>query len=306
MTDASTPPRERVPSAQGGLSNLAQRTLFALVAIPMVLAAVWFGDWALASILAIASALAAWEFYRIAEKLGTRPMARAGIAIAAVLPLAVHARYLGLQVDAVVSPLLGAVLVVGLFSAAIFVRGVNGRALESVSLTVFGILYTGALLSFAYVLRYHQYAIGRAAGTALLMLPLVLVWISDTGAYVVGKTMGRRKLIPSVSPGKTVAGAVGALLATAIASWALVRFVLIPQAQLGLRPVHAVLFGIAVSTAVQLGDLAESLIKRQAGVKDSSHIIPGHGGVLDRIDGMLFALPVAYWLLNVWLIPAPQ
>jgi phosphatidate cytidylyltransferase len=306
MTDASAPPRERVPSGQDGLSNLAQRALFALVAIPVVVAAVWFGDWALASILAIASALGAWEFYRLAEKLGTRPMARAGIAIAALLPLAIHARYLGLPVDAVVSTSLGAVLVVALFSAAIFVRGVPGRPLESVSLTVFGILYTGALLSFAYVLRYHQYAIGRTAGTALLMLPLVLVWISDTAAYVVGRTMGKRKLIPSVSPGKTVAGAVGALVASAVASWALVRFVLVPQAQLGLRPVHAVLFGIAVSTAVQLGDLAESLIKRQAGVKDSSHIIPGHGGVLDRIDGMLFALPAAYWLLNAWLIPAPQ
>lgn len=305
MTDVSAPP-ERAPSGQGGLSNLAQRTLFALAAIPVVLGAVWFGDWALASILAIASALAAWEFYRIAERLGTRPMARAGIGIAASLPLAVHARYLGLPVDAVVSTSFGAVLVVTLFSAAIFVRGVTGRPLESVSLTVFGILYTGALLSFAYVLRYHQYAIGRTAGTALLMLPLALVWISDTAAYVVGRTMGKRKLIPAVSPGKTVAGAVGALVASAIASWALVRFVLVPQAQLGLRPVHAVLFGIAVSTAVQLGDLAESLIKRQGGVKDSSHIIPGHGGVLDRIDGMLFAMPVAYWLLNAWLVPAPQ
>lgn len=301
MTHASAPPRER-----RGLSNLAQRTLFALVAIPVVLGAVWFGDWALASILAIASALAAWEFYRIAEKLGTRPMARAGIAIAASFPLAIHARYLGLPVDAIVSTSVGAVLIVGLFSGVIFVRGVSGRPLESVSLTVFGILYTGALLSFAYVLRYHPYAIGRAAGTALLMLALVLVWISDTSAYVVGRTMGKRKLIASVSPGKTVAGAVGALAATALASWALVRFVLVPQAQLGLRPVHAVLFGIAISAAVQLGDLAESLIKRQAGVKDSSHIIPGHGGVLDRIDGMLFALPVAYWLLTAWLIPAPQ
>jgi phosphatidate cytidylyltransferase len=85
-----------------------------------------------------------------------------------------------------------------------------------------------------------------------------------------------------------------------------VQFVLVPRAQLGLRPLHGVLFGVAISVATQLGDLAESLIKREAGVKDSSHIIPGHGGVLDRIDGMLFALPVAYWLLSAWLIPAPR
>lgn len=306
MTDVSAAARQQVPSGRGGLSNLAQRTLFALAAIPVVLAAVWFGDWALASILAIASALAAWEFYRIAEKLGTRPLARAGIAVSALLPLVIHARYLGLPVDRIVSTSFAAVGVIALFSVVIFARGVSGRPLESVSLTVFGVLYTGAMLSFAYALRYHDYAVGRAAGTALLMMTLALVWISDTAAYVVGRTMGKRKLIPSVSPGKTVAGAIGALVVSAVASWALVRFLLVSQAQLGLRPVHALLFGIAISIAVQLGDLAESLIKRQAGVKDSSHIIPGHGGVLDRIDGMLFALPVAYLLLSQWLTPVPR
>ena len=301
MTDPSAGQPER-----RGLSNLAQRILFALAAIPVVIGAVWYGDWALASVLAIASALAAWEFYRIAERLGTRPMARVGIAIAAALPLGIHARYLGLPVNAVLSPTVAAVLVVVLFSATIFARGVSGRPLESVSLTLFGILYTGGLLSFGYALRYHPYAIGRVAGTALLVLALALVWISDTAAYVVGRSMGKRKLMPSVSPGKTIAGAVGALATSALASWALIEFVLVPQAQLGLRAAHAVLFGIAISTVVQLGDLAESLIKRQAGVKDSSQIIPGHGGVLDRIDGMLFALPIAYWLLNAWLIPAPR
>jgi phosphatidate cytidylyltransferase len=162
------------------------------------------------------------------------------------------------------------------------------------------------MLSFGYVLRYHPYAVGRLAGTALLMLALVLVWISDTAAYVVGRAFGKRKLLPAVSPGKTVAGAVGALVITAVASWALVDLVLAPRTQLGLRTAHAVLFGVVVSTAVQLGDLAESLIKRQAGVKDSSQIIPGHGGVLDRIDGMLFALPIAYWLLTAWVIPVPR
>src|SRR5688500_2589797 len=165
-------------------------------------------------------------------------MARAGIGMAALLPLAVHARYLGLPVDWLVSPTVAVVVVIGLFSAVIFARGVSGRPLESVSLTVFGILYSGAMLSFGYVMRYHPYAIGRTAGTALLMFALVLVWISDTAAYVVGKAIGKRKLIPTVSPGKTVAGAVGALVICAIASWALVQFILVPQAQLGLRLAH--------------------------------------------------------------------
>lgn len=296
---------ERAPERRG-LSNLAQRVLFAVVAIPAVLAAVWIGDWALAGLLAIASALAAWEFFRLAEKVGARPMANIGVVIAGLVPLAIHARYLGLPVDRIVSPTVAVLIVVGLFSAVIFTRGVTGRPLTSVSATVFGVLYTAAMLTFAYALRYHPYAVGNAAGAALLGIVLALVWISDTAAFFVGRALGKRKLIPAVSPGKTIAGAVGAVLANGVAGWALVRFILVPQAQLGLRPVHAILFGIAISIATQLGDLAESLIKREAAVKDSSQIIPGHGGVLDRIDGMLFALPVAYWLLSLWLIPAPR
>lgn len=299
MTEALAPPRR-------GLSNLAQRILFAIAAIPVVVGAVWIGDWALAAVLAIASALAAWEFFRIAGALHTRPLARLGIALASVLPLLVHARFLGLPVNALVSVPAAAVTVLGIFSAVIFVRGPEGRPLEAASLTVFGIVYTGVLLSFGYVLRYHPYAVGRASGAALLVFVLLLVWISDTAGYVVGRLMGKRKLIPSVSPGKTIAGAVGALVVCGVASWMLVAVLLAPAAQLSLRPAHAVVFGTLVSVATQLGDLAESLIKREAGVKDSSHIIPGHGGVLDRIDGLLFALPVAYWLLSAWLIPAPR
>ena len=307
VTAASTSAPERVPSGQGGLSNLAQRILFALGAIPVVLGAVWIGDWALAGVLAIASALAAWEFYRIAEQLGTRPMARAGIAFAALLPLAIHARYLGLPVDAVVSLPFAAVVVLALFGAVDLrprrqrdARWSRCRSRCSASCTPERCCRSATRCGTTST------RVGRIAGTSLLMFALALVWISDTAAYVVGRALGKRKLIPAVSPGKTVAGAVGALVTCAVASWALVRFVLVPFAQLGLRPIHAVLFGVAVSVATQLGDLAESLIKREAGVKDSSHIIPGHGGVLDRIDGLLFALPVAYWLLTAWLVPVPR
>ena len=176
----------------------------------------------------------------------------------------------------------------------------------SIVLIAFGVgaIYTGGMLSFGYLLRYHDYAVGAAAGTALVGLPLVLTWASDIGAYFVGRALGKRKLIPSVSPGKTVAGAVGALVVTALVSWLYVRFVLEPYAQLGLRPVWAVLFGLVVSVAAQVGDLAESLLKREGGVKDSSHLLPGHGGILDRFDSLLFVLPLAHLLLGFLLIPA--
>jgi phosphatidate cytidylyltransferase len=139
-----------------------------------------------------------------------------------------------------------------------------------------------------------------APGAALLIFPLVLTWTSDIGAYVVGRAIGGKKLIPSVSPGKTVAGAVGGLVASMLVSYAFVRCVLVPVAHLGFTPAGALLFGALISGAAQTGDLFESLLKRESGVKDSSHIIPGHGGILDRFDSLIFVMPVAYILLS-WL-----
>jgi phosphatidate cytidylyltransferase len=138
----------------------------------------------------------------------------------------------------------------------------------------------------------------------LVAFPLVLTWSSDIGAYAVGRTLGGRKLIPAVSPGKTVSGALGGLAATVVASWLYVRFVLEPNALLSMRLPAIVLFGIVISVAAQVGDLTESLLKREAGVKDSSHLIPGHGGLLDRLDSLLFVLPVAYLLFAWLLVPA--
>jgi phosphatidate cytidylyltransferase len=167
------------------------------------------------------------------------------------------------------------------------------------------VLYTGLTLSFGYALRYHPYAVGPAAGTALVFLPVILTWASDIGGYAAGRTLGRRKLIPAVSPGKTVEGSIGALVATVAVCLGYVALVLRPYAQLSLRPLAVVGFAVAISVTAQVGDLAESLLKREADVKDSSHIIPGHGGVLDRFDSLFFVLPVAYLLLGYLVIALP-
>jgi phosphatidate cytidylyltransferase len=173
--------------------------------------------------------------------------------------------------------------------------------------TVLGILYTGGMLSFGYALRYHRFTVDALGGAALLTLPVLLTWASDVGGYAVGRLVGRRKLIPSVSPGKTVEGAAGALVVTIAICWLYVTYALRPAAQLALAPWAVVVFGAAISVTAQVGDLAESLLKREAGVKDSSRIIPGHGGILDRLDSLLFVLPVAYLLLmRGLLVPAPR
>lgn len=294
------------------MSELTRRVLFGVIAAPLGVLVIFAGGAALAALLAILSALAAWEFFRIARGSGLTPLEDVGIPLAGVVPLFVHARYLRLY-DPPLSAMAIAVLVV--LAIALFVRGVNGKPLGAAASTVFGVLYTGGMLSFGYAIRYHPYVIESvrvplgsvavSAGGLLLLLPILLTWASDIGAFFIGRALGKRKLMPSVSPGKTVAGAVGGLAATIVVGWLYARFVLTPTTQLAFVRGGVIAFAILVSVAAQIGDLAESLLKREAGMKDSSHIIPGHGGVLDRFDSLLFVLPVAYVLFNALLVWAP-
>lgn len=283
------------------MSELTRRIIFAVIAAPVGIAIVYFGGAALATLLAIIAAIGAWEFCRMARAAGADPLDAVAITIAAAIPLIVHGTQLRL-----LSPTWtqGAVVVLAIFAAMIFVRGPERRPLLSAATTVFGITYVG-MIAYVYDLRYHDYVVDARSGTVLVMFPILLTWATDVGAYAFGRLFGKRKLIPSVSPGKTVAGAVGGLALTVVIAALYVRFLLHPYAQLGLTASATVLFGVAISVVAQLGDLTESLIKRDAGFKDSSTLIPGHGGVLDRFDSMLFVMPVAALLLHALLIPAP-
>jgi len=284
------------------VSELARRIIFAVIAAPASVGVVYFGDWALTIVLSGLAAVGAWELMRMARATGVVPLEPAGIAIAALVPIAVHAQRLGVYAFSMTA-IVAACLV--LFASSIWLRGPAGRPLSSVAITAFGILYA-SLIAYVYPLRYHPYAIGAGAGTALVFLPILLTWATDIGAYAFGRALGKTKLIPSVSPGKTVAGAVGGLVVAIVVCLAYVRLVLMPYASLGLTTQGAVLFAIVISIAAQIGDLAESLLKREAGVKDSSKIIPGHGGILDRFDSLLFVLPIAYLMLGRLLLPVPQ
>jgi phosphatidate cytidylyltransferase len=302
-------------------SELTKRVAVGVIGAPIAIAILMYGDWALAALLAVASALAAWELFRIAEHAGLMPMDQIGVALAGMIPLVVDAAHLGIYPpDAAIGPLSLAVIVaLCLLALAIWTRGVQGRPLGAVAVTAFGAAYTGGTLSYAFSIRYHEYAFAPAAlglgahsltlpsGGLLLLLPVLLTWASDIGAYAVGRTIGKHKLIPSVSPGKTIEGSIGGLVASMLVAWLYMRYVLHPASHLDFRwaPIGVLAFGAVVSVAAQLGDLVESLLKREAGVKDSSHIIPGHGGVLDRLDSLLFVLPVAYVLITPMLTWAP-
>ncbi|HEX3867628.1 MAG TPA: phosphatidate cytidylyltransferase [Gemmatimonadaceae bacterium] len=301
--------------------ELTKRILFGVVAAPIAIAILIIGSWPLAGLLAITSAIAASEFNGIARAAGLAPL-DIGVTIAGLIPLAVFARYLGIYgPQSSAGPLSIAVLVVlAVFAAGIWARGANGKPLAAVAATVAGVIYTGGTLSYAYAIRYHEYAFAPASlslghravslpsGGLLLLLPVLLAWSSDIGAYAFGRMLGRHKLIPSVSPGKTVEGAIGGLVAAMLVAWVYTDTILRPAAHLGFRvaPVGVLVFGALVSAVAQLGDLVESLLKRDAGVKDSSHIIPGHGGVLDRCDSLLFVLPFSYAVLGLMLTWAPS
>lgn len=284
------------------MSEFPKRLLVALVLIPIVIGAIWAGGPALVTLLTVASGLAAWEFFRLANVRGSRPLSGAGIVMSALIPVMVHARFLGLWVPSV--PLVATAIPL-LLAAVLFARGVTGGPMAAAGTTLLGVLYTGGMLSFAYALRYHDYVIDAKGGTILVLLPVVVTWLNDTGAYFAGRAFGKRKLMPSVSPKKTWAGAYGAVIASVLTTWLFAAYVLPPVAQLSMRPLGVIVVGVALSVAAQVGDLAESMLKREAGVKDSSTLIPGHGGVLDRVDSLLFTLPVGYVLLGAFLVYRP-
>ncbi|MEP6622016.1 MAG: phosphatidate cytidylyltransferase [bacterium] len=296
------------------MSELTQRVVVSVIAAPLALWIVLAGGAPLAGLLAMVCAVGAWEFYRIARAGGARPLDDAGIALAGLAPLAIHAHYIGVFT---VRPAIIALIVLLLLGATIWLRGVDGHPLGAAATTMLGVMYTAGMLGFAYAIRYHDTVAGYdvvgakhialgattfsiAPGGMLLIFPVLVTWASDIGAFFVGRTVGGRKLIPSVSPGKTVSGAVGGLVASMIVAYGFARIVLVPTAHIGFTPWGALTFGLLISMAAQTGDLFESLLKREGGVKDSSRIIPGHGGVLDRFDSLIFVMPVAYVLIS-WL-----
>jgi phosphatidate cytidylyltransferase len=284
------------------MGNLARRVLVALIGIPIATLFVYVGELPLALFLAALGATGAAELFRLARLRGVRAFDTIGMALAGGIPLAAHLVRIG-WID---RPLAAAgVVLIAVMGLAVWGRTPEEHPLESVAVTIFGAFYCGGTLAFGYALRHHPWAVGATAGTVLVLYPLVIAWATDIGAYFIGRQLGVRKLMPTVSPGKTVAGAVGGVAVAAIVGTLYNVLVLRPNAQVALAPWTAVAFAVLASLAGQVGDLAESLVKREAGVKDSSHLLPGHGGILDRLDSVYFVLPVSYLLLGRLLLPAP-
>ena len=265
---------------------LRQRAISAAVLVPPLLVILVLGGVWIAAVVALATGLAAVEIFRLARSAGYPSLAVLGtlLAVAVVVEAAVPQLVQGSGL------LLGAVGVM-LVAVAAFASRDPREGVATWMTTVFGALYVSLL---GFVVRLGQAAPALPAGSPLgvlgaergWILVLILgVWSFDTGAYFVGRRFGRRRFLTHISPSKTYAGLIGGLVAVTIVVTGLLW-------GLGQPPLAGIILGPLIGLVAQAGDLAESMIKRAAGVKDSGDLIPGHGGILDRIDSFLFAAPV--------------
>lgn len=273
-------------------SEVGQRAVWGLIAFATVVGMLWLG-WIGAMILAVpAVVIGLHEFRSMARSkgysVGGRSIYVFGVLmLVASLPiLPEHLRSVPWR-EIVMWAYVMWVMIVEVIRP-------SERPLERIMTSLFGLLYIPFLISFGMLLRYTP---NDHVGFWYIIITAVGAYASDTGAYFVGGRFGKRKLAPEISPAKTLEGALGGLVFSMLMVFGMSEAIRPIISDVKLSEIW--IFAILVSSAAQLGDLAESVIKRGFGVKDSGNFLPGHGGLLDRMDSLLFALPVAYYYLSV-------
>ncbi|MBW7915330.1 MAG: phosphatidate cytidylyltransferase [Trueperaceae bacterium] len=296
------PEADAVPGVaeEAGARKHLPRVVSALLAFLVTLLVLWVGLPLLAPTYLILTLVAIQEYTALMNLRGI-PIRKRSLWVAAVLtlPASLPISYPGMQ------PLIAGVswreALIGLFAlylVALELANPNRNSLQAVVFSFFGYLYIPWLFGFVITLRYTPDGV---LGLWYLTLPALAVVATDVGAYTFGTLFGKRKLAPAISPNKSVEGSVGGLvLAAAVVGAALVF--LEHRTGVHVNVYDGLLFSLLVSSAAQLGDLFESLMKRWAGVKDAGVFLPGHGGVLDRIDSALVAFPITYFFVTLVIL----
>ncbi len=260
---------------------LKTRVISALVFVPLILLAAYFGGFVFAALMLAIALLGGYEFGKMLEANAYR-----------LLPWIYYPVTVLLIVMAQLAPTNGGVTVAVAFLgfAAYLTLFVFGKLhLDEAALNSLALAYIPLTLTTAIFMRS-----GMEQGMYLIFLLLLIEWLTDSGAYFIGSAFGKHKLMPRVSPKKTVEGALGGIAAACLGALLLNAFAHIAPYWL------IVVIAVIVSVAGQFGDLCESAVKRWARVKDSGNLIPGHGGILDRFDSMFFAAPITYLILTVY------
>ncbi len=278
----------------------------AAVLVPLVIYVIVLGGLPFLGVVMLFTVLGLRDFYRLIEDKGAHPLVSYGMAAGAALPVVA---YIGTEYHATI--ILTAAMI------GVMVRSVGraqiAEALVSISGTFMGVFYVGWLLSHIVVLRnFHHAASSKYGGAAVdavgivpesgiffVLFCLVAVVWSDAGAYFAGRAWGKRKLAPRISPGKTVEGAIGGVVGGTLAALLTkgIFELFWPELSQALDWGPAMAMGFVVAVVAIIGDLTESLMKRDAKIKDAGSLLPGMGGVLDRIDSPLLGIPVMYYML---------
>lgn len=282
-------------------STLSRRVAVAAVAIPAAVGLVRLGGWYLTGVLALLGALGTWEVFQIARARGVQPFGRLGLLSAVAMPPLVLLYVTGAPIAQ--RPGMGAAVlalwVILVMAVAVWRRPPGSGPLGAIAVTLVAPLYTALLPSFVLVIRHGVADRDPWVATWLVFLPLVIIWVCDTAAMFVGGWVGGAKFAPTISPNKTWSGTVGGVIGGIGAGPAWAQFVLLKAGLFVAHP-RVALLGAVLAIVGQIGDLAESLLKREAGIKDSGRAFGAHGGVLDRLDSLYWAVPVAAIMLRAW------
>ena len=275
---------------------LRQRVLSAAVFVPIIFASIWFGNPWFSIVVAIAAILGVIEFYAMVSQRVWQPLTVFGTlwTLFFIFNAYYAPKYSSDNLYIIVtSALITSVVALSLLWT-LFLRSSGEKAAVSWASSLAGIFYMGWLLSY-WVLIMNSYG-GDWNGRDWVLLALFSTFAVDTAAYFVGRALGRHKMAPTISPGKTWEGAAGGLLGALVAV-----IVLALLLDINISYWQMVLLGFLIAVFAQLGDLVESKLKRSAGVKEASNLIPGHGGILDRLDSIVFTGVVVYYCLR-WFI----
>lgn len=281
-------------------TNLLRRLTVAAVGIPAAFAFIYIGGWVLTALVAFLAVAGTVEVYRLAAAGGTRAATAVGLLGAALAPVVAYG---ATPVGPTIEPAWVALGAAGwLIAATLFVTATyhpTERPLAALAITVFAALYAGGLPAFILVLRHGPGLASPWGATWIVLLPLVVTWICDTAAMAGGAVVGGPKLAPVLSPKKTWAGAVAGAASAVVVAPIFGMLALTPFG-VGLAWWQLATFGLVISVLGQIGDVAESLLKREVGIKDSGGFFPGHGGVLDRFDSLYWVLPASVALYKLF------
>ncbi len=261
---------------------LSKRIISAIIGIPLVIFIIISGGYPFLTVVGLVIILGMREYYQMMNHAGLYPERKLGYVITLLVFLSfivIEGKFIHITLTFVI--LISLLIPIFQYRNHTFIDGI---------ITLFGTLYIGWLLGHIVLMHYLP------QGSFYILLSLFVTWIIDSGAYFAGSYLGKHKLCPHISPKKTIEGAFGGFLAGVISTVGFGTF------WLKLPLEHMILMGSIVGIIAQLGDLAESALKRYADIKDSGNIIPGHGGILDRVDSILFVIPTVYYYLKYFVL----